>query len=317
MCKQRVFIIFAHLLLFFFSTSHCFVSTENFWQRGQGQNTSPTTKNPTTIPQQTASSSRILYTHHHWPFRVIDVLSSTSTDNEQDMIHPNPLVKNFRPVTGCQNIYRCASTDFLCEIFQDDNDADDDNNNSIVNDNTATKCLELMNNDSPENMLLNNVGLILDLRSDSERDEIKIRKWMSLAPGGAFQTKVFERNQKVKTLFATTQQRQRQRIVYRIDVLSPTRLFDYMSKQWISTPTQKLQYMMSTIFDSNSLHKMRMDVLNERGLEGLYEAIIETSQDELLASLKAIVKYLESTESMEQECTGKGVAIHCVQGKDR
>jgi len=72
------------------------------------------------------------------------------------------------------------------------------------------------------------------------------------------------------------------------------------------------------VFDVRALHGMRMDALNERGLVGLYEAIIETGGDELVCSLKAITEYFEECGcAVAAIGGGGGVVVHCVQGKDR
>lgn len=55
---------------------------------------------------------------------------------------------------------------------------------------------------------------------------------------------------------------------------------------------------------------MRMDALNERGLTGLNEIILETGKRELCVALQEITLFLEQT-------TSSNVVIHCVQGKDR
>ena len=213
------------------------------------------------------------------------------------------LVKNFRNAKGFTNIYRCASTDVLGDLFTDE---------SIIQ--------NYENNRTAEKILLNEAELILDLRSPSERNETNARKWMSNAKGGKFEVKYFERgNRKEGDDFEANPEPSCRRIVYRIDVLSPNRLFDYMAKNWLS-PSQSVQYSFNTVFDGRKLHELRMDILNERGLKGLYEAIIETSCEEIFAGLKSIVQYFESLElarNIKSGCRGGGVVVHCVQGKDR
>ena len=221
---------------------------------------------------------------------------SATKENGNDKIISS-VIKNFRQVTGFKLLYRCASTDGLGDLlYLDDND---------------------YKTSSPEYKILHDIGLILDLRSPSERNEKKAREWMSIAPGGEFTITTFDRNQRRSSVLNMDHNSKRN--VLRIDVLSPSRLFEYLSQNWITTPQQKVQYMFNVAFDSNKLHEMRMDILNERGLRGLYEAILETSQDELFVSLKNIVEYLEScvVDDENRACKGKGVVFHCVQGKDR
>ena len=196
-----------------------------------------------------------------------------------------PVVKNFRQAASLPGIYRCASTDDLAKVFED-----------------AAETLQCID-DSPEEILLNRAGLILDLRSQSERDEASARRWMDRAPNGGFVAEDFDR---ASSLSGTNQDKRR---VLRIDVLSPSRLFGHLTNQWMS-PSQKALAAMYYAIDGNKLHELRMDVLNEKGLAGLYEAIISTSGEELRAGLVAITEYLEG--NVDGTC-----AVHCVQGKDR
>ena len=195
------------------------------------------------------------------------------------------VVKNFRQAASLPGIYRCASTDGLAKVFED-----------------AAKPVQCID-DSPAEILLNRAGLILDLRSQSERDEASARRWMECAPNGGFVAEDFER---ASSLSGTNQDKRR---VLRIDVLSPSRLFGHLTNQWMS-PSQKALAAMYYAIDGNKLHELRMDVLNEKGLAGLYEAIISTSGEELRAGLIAITEYLEG--NVDGAC-----AVHCVQGKDR
>lgn len=200
------------------------------------------------------------------------------------------LIRNFRQAAGLRRIYRCASTDKLGTLFEVENEDEDGSLN--------------LNRSSAEYKMLHDAGLILDLRSDSERNEAQARSWMAQAPGGPISISNFDRDQPKQT------NEDGKRSVFRIDVLSPKRLFDYLGETWITSPVQKAQYSFCFAFDTQKLHEIRMDMLNEKGLEGLYEAIIETSGEELLASLCAITEYLESN-------THGDVIVHCVQGKDR
>lgn len=220
-----------------------------------------------------------------------------------------PLVRNFRLAKGFRNIYRCASTDTLSDFFTVDSTQDSSamDDKSIIEEKIP----------SPVNILLNEIELILDLRSPSERDEEKAIRWMKKA---SFGIEYFDREETRSTKNNNENER-KDKIVYRIDVLSPSRLFQYLSKNWISSAPEKAKYNLFSTFDTQRLHEMRMDILNEKGLNGLYEAIIETSQDELFASLKAITEYLEEKKkNTRNSSTGSekgGVAVHCVQGKDR
>ncbi len=270
---------------------------------------------------------------------------AVETDNDSDqptifdsmnINNKNNLIKNFRKVSGFEHLYRSASTDALGDLINNDD------SNSNGNGNASPLPLVFINNkNSPEYIILNDIGLILDLRSPSERNELKAQKWMSSlcipssSEGGGggkkFTITTFRRNQNNNSDSSrngSSELRQNyEKQVYRLDVLSPTRLFKYLSKNWISSlsPIERARYTYNLVFDSNGLHEMRMDILNDRGLKGLYEAIIETSQEELCASLQAIVEHFESNPRKISETSDvdgnnrnyKGVLVHCVQGKDR
>ena len=208
-------------------------------------------------------------------------LRGVSDDNAETT---DSVVKNFRQAASLPGIYRCASTDDLAKVFEDAAE--------------TVQCID----DSPEEILLNRAGLILDLRSQSERDEASARRWMECAPKGGFVAEDFDRS---SSLSGTSPEK---RQVLRIDVLSPSRLFGHLTDQWMS-PSQKALAAMYYAVDGNKLHELRMDVLNEKGLAGLYEAIISTSGEELRAGLIAITEYLEA-------CEEKGIvegvcAVHC------
>jgi hypothetical protein len=194
-----------------------------------------------------------------------------------------PNVQNFRQTYGFSRIYRCASTDGLADIL--------DEHGSF-----ETAPLQ-----DAEHILLHDTGLILDLRSDTERDEERVKRWTSRAPGGPFllQNVVPETHMPVS---------QSNRQILRIDLLSPSRFMNYASDNWL-TPSQKALSNLYWIFDAGKLHEMRIDSLNKRGLAGLYEVILETGKVELCLALQELTLHLEQQQS--------SVAIHCVQGKDR
>ena len=225
------------------------------------------------------------------------ISSLSDLDDEEKM----PLVRNFRRPAGLRRIYRCANTDDLGTLFEANSD--------LKNGNDATKQQQLaIDKKSAEYILLNRVGLILDLRSISERNETLAQTWMAQAPGGKMSTKYFSRDvDQAKNYNAVDTS---ERSVYRIDVLSPKRLFDYMGEQWLTNAAQRAQFKFCKVFDTQKLHEMRMDVLNGKGLQGTYEAMLSTSGEELVAALKAITLYLENNDS-------GNVAVHCVKGKDR
>ena len=208
----------------------------------------------------------------------------------------DPLVRNFRKAANLTRIYRCANTDPLGTLFQGDSAAD------------SMTTLESFDKNTPEHIILNNAGLILDLRSDSERKELLAQAWMVR---GNIETKYYakeDRRREPSSSYSSNDSSKR--FVYRIDVLSPKRLFAYMAQTWITDPVQKAKYAFSAVFDTQKLHEMRMDVLNAKGIQGTYEAMLETSGEELFAALKSITEFLENNDSGD-------VIVHCVKGKDR
>ncbi len=293
----------------------------------------------TTTTTTTTLVGRILRTSPHMSRVTTRIMASSNSsqdgkDDEEPRISTTNigLVKNFRKAKGFERIYRCASTDILGDLFIDSSNNNDDDNGDQQSSNgsgssSSSSSSSMSDLNEAQNILLNEAELILDLRSPSERNETNARKWMSYANGGRFDVQSFERNERrSKTITAGSSSSSSSssssfpRIVYRIDVLSPNRLFDYMSKNWVLSPTQRAQYTFNAVFDSNGLHEQRMDILNDKGLKGLYEAIIETSGPELETGLKSIVEYFESLNRTNRDGSNirkGGVVIHCVQGKDR
>lgn len=214
-------------------------------------------------------------------------LKMTSTrENSTPNLEESALIRNFRAAYGTNRIYRCANTDGLGSIFEGPGPF-------------------IVEEDTPESIILNRSQLILDLRSPSERNEDLAKLWMLNAPGGKIEILNYDRERSDTSQLISSCER----CVLRVDLLSPTRLFKYLEKNWINGPIETAQYSFSYTFDSKKLHEMRMEILNNKGLPGLYEAMIETSGPEIFASLQAITVQLEAK--------GGDIVIHCVQGKDR
>ncbi len=193
---------------------------------------------------------------------------------------PTKTIQNFRQAVGIRNIYRCASTDVLGEKIMVHGENDDEYRAIVDHD----------------RFVLQQVGLILDLRSASEREEVHARVWMNKAD-----VKVVETDQTYKPMEG--------RCAVRIDVLSPPRLMAYIEKEWL-TQSERARALWYKIVDGSSLHEIRIEKLNERGLAGLNEAILETGKDAIFKALTTITEHLEVNP-------GQSAVIHCVQGKDR
>jgi hypothetical protein len=187
-------------------------------------------------------------------------------------------IENFRAVAGMGNIYRCASTDDLADFLDQNQDLQ-----------------------GPDAFVFEQAGLILDLRSPSERNEENAKFWMTKASMTVVETD------------ESYPERRRQstdgnRFVMRIDVLSPSRFTKYIDN-WF-TAAEKAQSLLFKIVDGQKLHELRIECLNGRGLAGLNEAILETGKEDILRGLQAITLHLEANAK-------DPVIIHCVQGKDR
>jgi Tyrosine phosphatase family len=200
--------------------------------------------------------------------------------------------------------------------------------------------------------VLNRAGLIVDLRSDSERDDVKARMWMEEAKAlaqlqhqedaaqGAHKGRSSTRfevqrdklvlnnshdgNSKEEMEIRETTGRESEvnwRYVLHLDPLQSDRFMTYLERNWL-TSVQLVQAGLYKIMDGRKLHALRMDCLNANGLLGLNEAILELGGPELCAALQAITEFREQHQQ-QQPCalvvpdTGSCVVIHCVQGKDR
>ena len=203
----------------------------------------------------------------------------TTQPSNDSITSRSSCIQNFRQAFGLPRIYRCASTDPLADV------------------------LYQPSLHEPERVLFHDTGLVLDLRSDIERDEEKAKRWTSRAPGSPFV--VIDVEPETHVLSSSNNKDRR---VLRIDVLSPARFMEYASDRWF-TSSQKAMANFYGVFDAGKVHDMRIDALNDRGLTGLNEIILETGGRELCIALQEITIHLEQYES--------NVVIHCVQGKDR
>eukprot|EP00545_Synedropsis_sp_CCMP1620_P003392 CAMPEP_0119023828 /NCGR_PEP_ID=MMETSP1176-20130426/30715_1 /TAXON_ID=265551 /ORGANISM="Synedropsis recta cf, Strain CCMP1620" /LENGTH=269 /DNA_ID=CAMNT_0006978969 /DNA_START=150 /DNA_END=956 /DNA_ORIENTATION=+ len=181
-------------------------------------------------------------------------------------------VENFRLVGGMSRIYRCAKTEPLSAVTEPE---------------TEAECI-----------ILQQTGLVVDLRSDMERDDELGKEWMDRF---GFQTPL---DVAAGDVIPSSLEKR----VMRIDVQPRARIMEYISKSWLS-PSQKAMSPMLALFNPDALHEIRMEYLNERGLAGLNEAIMESGGADLCLALREMTKHLENTDS--------SIVFHCVQGKDR
>ena len=232
-----------------------------------------------------------------------------SDDNSSESIEilkrDRPLVKNFRPVVGTANIYRCAKTDTLSQLFEEQQPT------SEIDETNAKS-------QTPERVLLHDAKLVIDLRSPSERDYEQMDKWLRLAPGGSF-TRASINKQDYQALEPTSSSHlsfledggDSDRWMIELDPLSADLFMKYLEENWIESPQAQMQLNWFKLTSGDALHTFRIDILNKRGLEGLNEAILEIGGHDLCTALKAITIHLE------KQNPGSPVVFNCVQGKDR
>jgi hypothetical protein len=241
------------------------------------------------------------------------------------------VVENFRPVMGTTRLYRCASTDGLAQVGRfvtttnDEEDYDDtrslsssssgSSSVSAASPSTTSLTAAIGGTNNAESIILHRASLIIDLRSAMERDEAQATLWMNNhgfrvvdATNAAYDDESslsYNNDSNHKT-------------VLRIDVQPRDRILDYLTRHWLS-PAQKVANALYTVVDATKQHELRMNTLNERGLPGLYEAILETGGADLCLTLRRITEHLERT-IMKTTCDESSmpvVVFHCVKGKDR
>ena len=143
------------------------------------------------------------------------------------MEYSSSYIKNFRQAAYLPRVIRCAETDCLANV------ADTDEHMT----------------DTGVELIMERTGLILDLRSPSERNEQKATVWMKNAGFEVSNNLDVSGNEKK---------------VLRVDILSPTRLFQYLSDNWL-TPSERA---LSAVYFAVNVQKrnaLQMDVLNKRG----------------------------------------------------
>ena len=201
---------------------------------------------------------------------------------------------------GIGNIYRCASPDILGEQLM--------RIGGIPHEGTSSRRPQQhpqheqeeghqQQQQEQDRFVLEQAHLVLDLRSPSERNEVHSKMWMNQVG-----MRIFE----VDEDYQTTGRRS----CVRIDVLSPPTFMKYIDENWLSSPSEKAQAGWYKLVDGSKLHELRIERLNDYGLAGLNEAILETGQMELCRAMQTITLHLEQNP-------GQSAVIHCVQGKDR
>ena len=243
-------------------------------------------------------------------------------------------IRNFRLVTGlpeASRVYRSGHTDGLGAKLRYSS-----RNNNIVN------WLEA------EILVVRDAGLVIDLRSTPERREDDAQLWMKEAsseninddthgvlgfetttkPNRPIRVVELPMNNASQPVTADAifgkRNVQTSRYVIRLDVLSRSELAGYARNEWLHSPQATTNQVMTE--------------LNERGLAGLNEAILETRSGKsgMCLALKLMTLYREAvantrfpstdnhqainkdeTDETQQVPRSASIVFHCVQGKDR
>ncbi|KAL3932420.1 MAG: hypothetical protein SGBAC_010858 [Bacillariaceae sp.] len=185
------------------------------------------------------------------------------------------MIENFRQAAGIGNVYRSASTDIL-------GDAD------------------LSQLEGLDKFVAEKPGLILDLRSKGEIYEQSAQKWMTE------QGMQLIESESLDTYNAT----ERRRTVVRINVLYLPRLMAFVDREWLNTSELREAAELQNANSAQKQMMLRIEKLNERGLFGLNQVILESGGAELCTALQVITLRLEVVPD-------DVILIHCVQGKDR
>ncbi|CAJ1925949.1 unnamed protein product [Cylindrotheca closterium] len=185
------------------------------------------------------------------------------------------MIKNFRQAAGIRNVYRSASTDVLGEA----------------------KALQL---EGVDRFVAEKPGLILDLRSKNEINEPLACKWMAEQGIQLIESGTLDSYDDIE----------KRRTVVRINVLSVPRLIDFVDRDWLNETELRKAAELQNAGSAQGQMMLRIEKLNERGLFGLNQIILESGGAELCRALKIIAVRLE-------ENPDDVILIHCVQGKDR
>jgi Tyrosine phosphatase family len=231
--------------------------------------------------------------------QILRMTPSTEADN---IGTANCIVSNARMGAGLPMVLRCATTDGLAS--------------AKTKEASSTRC-------TFDEAILEQAGLIFDLRSPSERNQEHAQAWMSLASEQipSFSVKELETDRTYPETELLQILLANPRLVIRLDILSPNRFMKYLDQNWLS-PAKAVQANLFKVVDGHKLHNLRMETLNEKGLLGLNEAILETGKLGLCTALQLMTLHLEQLRKRQYIMYPSTrffdlVVIHCVQGKDR
>jgi hypothetical protein len=195
---------------------------------------------------------------------------------------PSTVIENFRQAAGIQNVYRSASPDGLADM-----------------DFSTTQQWT-----DSDRFVFEQAQLIVDLRSPNEVNQLKSKAWMSMAPPKGIQA--------IETDYSSSLQETPRcgRFAARFSVLPPPRFMSYIEEHWLNPAEKQKAAVYRMCNNAKLLSALRIEKLNDRGLFGLNQLILELGKEELCRALRTITVHLEQNPN-------DNVLIHCAQGKDR
>jgi hypothetical protein len=270
-------------------------------------------------------------------------------------------IRNFRPASGfiialdtetddksfavsssaaarlLSTVYRCGSTDVLGEE-EETNDTPRALSSSFADD----------------QIVYQHAGLIIDLRSPAERNDVDAERWMNhcSAVGSARRRRpihVFtipidnddEEDYSSSSSMIISELHEKifddddhSRYVIRLDILNRQELLRYIQNKWLKKKNSASSLLLLAPDEESNNDLASSEIitkeLNKRGLAGLNEAILETKSGQigLCRALQIMTSYREAVAIMKKKKNRNNIdsttddddtsiVIHCVLGKDR
>jgi hypothetical protein len=211
--------------------------------------------------------------------------NQANQNNRRCRERPSAVIENFRQAAGIQNVYRSASPDGLADM-----------------DFSTTQQWT-----DSDRFVFEQAQLIIDLRSPNEVNQLKSKAWMSMAPPKGIQVIETDHSSSSPSLQEIPRCG---RFAVRFNILPPSRFMSYIEEHWLNPAEKRKAAIYRLSNDGKLLAALRIEKLNDRGLFGLNQLILEMGKEELCRALRTITVHLEQNPN-------DNVAIHCAQGKDR
>lgn len=266
-------------------------------------------------------------------------MNGTAEEKKTKIHHKKQImIRNFRPAAGflidddnekkndnankttttttTSTVYRCGSTDIL---------GDKNTHNWKINTGDTDAAAATDTIDYGDAIVFHQAGLILDLRSPSERNEKDAHRWMEKASSASASAATTSDSQRSTTTTSTTtpqtshRRRQQPRPIHILQV--PTTSASTIEEEWFEmnftteedddddarpryviqldllNRTELVQYIQTTwLVPPKTTSMNTTNELNKRGLAGLNEAILETKtgQTGLCRALQIMTLYREA-----------------------